>query len=78
MARYWYEDGKLLKKKNTFYDFIDCGEHLVKKGYTTTEKMFAMGGSAGGLLVGAVINYRPDLFKGVIAAVPTAVRRFPP
>ena len=70
MGRYWYEDGKLLKKKNTFYDFIDCGDHLVKEGYTTTEKMFAMGGSAGGLLVGAVINYRPDLFKGVIAAVP--------
>jgi len=70
MGRHWYEDGKLLKKKNTFYDFIDCGEYLVKEGYTTTDKMFAMGGSAGGLLVGAVINYRPDLFKGVIAAVP--------
>ncbi|PLW93978.1 MAG: oligopeptidase B [Marinilabiliales bacterium] len=70
MGRYWYEDGKLLKKKNTFYDFIDCGEYLVEEGYTSSEKMFALGGSAGGLLVGAVINYRPDLFKGVIAAVP--------
>jgi oligopeptidase B len=70
MGRYWYEDGKLLKKKNTFYDFIDCGEFLVEEGYTSPEKMFALGGSAGGLLVGAVINYRPDLFKGVIAAVP--------
>lgn len=70
MGRYWYEDGKLLKKKNTFFDFIDCGEFLVKEGYTSSEKMFALGGSAGGLLVGAVINYRPDLFKGVIAAVP--------
>lgn len=70
MGRYWYEDGKLLKKKNTFFDFIDCGEHLVKEGFTSSEKMFALGGSAGGLLVGAVINYRPDLFKGVIAAVP--------
>lgn len=70
MGRFWYEDGKLLKKKNTFFDFIDCGEFLVKEGYTSSEKMFALGGSAGGLLVGAVINYRPDLFKGVIAAVP--------
>ncbi|MEE4258214.1 MAG: S9 family peptidase [Bacteroidales bacterium] len=70
MGRYWYEDGKLLKKKNTFFDFIDCGEFLTQEGYTSSEKMFAMGGSAGGLLVGAVINYRPDLFKGVIAAVP--------
>ncbi len=70
MGRYWYEDGKLLKKKNTFFDFIDCGEFLVKEGYTSSEKMFALGGSAGGLLVGAVINYNPGLFKGVIAAVP--------
>jgi len=70
MGRYWYEDGKLLKKKNTFFDFIDCGEYLIDEGYTSSEKMFALGGSAGGLLVGAVINYRPDLFKGVIAAVP--------
>ncbi len=70
MGRKWYEDGKLLNKKNTFYDFIDCGEHLIKNNYTSSANMYAQGGSAGGLLVGAVINYRPDLFNGVIAAVP--------
>lgn len=70
MGRQWYEDGKLLNKKNTFTDFIACGEYLVKQGYTESGKLYAMGGSAGGLLVGAVINLRPDLFKGVIAAVP--------
>ncbi len=70
LGRDWYEDGKLLKKKNTFYDFIDCAEFLVENKYTNTEKLFAMGGSAGGLLMGAVINMRPDLFKGAIAAVP--------
>lgn len=70
MGRQWYEDGKLLKKKNTFTDFISCGEYLIKEGYTTSDDLFAMGGSAGGLLVGAVYNMRPDLFKGVIAAVP--------
>ncbi len=70
MGRYWYEDGKLLKKKNTFYDFIDCAEYLVDKKYTSPEKMFASGGSAGGLLVGAVYNMRPDLFRGIIANVP--------
>jgi oligopeptidase B len=70
MGRQWYEDGKYFKKKNTFTDFIDCGEYLVKEKFTNKEKMFAMGGSAGGLLIGAVINIRPDLFKGVIAAVP--------
>ncbi len=70
LGRQWYEDGKLLKKKNTFTDFIDCAEYLIDKGYTTPEKLFAMGGSAGGLLMGAVINMRPDLWKGVIAAVP--------
>jgi len=70
MGRQWYEDGKLLKKKNTFTDFISCGEFLIEKGYTTSENIYAMGGSAGGLLVGAVYNMRPDLFKGVIAAVP--------
>ncbi len=70
MGRYWYEDGKLLKKKNTFTDFIDCGEYLIKEGYTVSEKLFASGGSAGGLLIGAVINMRPDLFHGVIASVP--------
>ena len=70
MGRHWYEDGKMLNKKNTFFDFIDCGEYLISENYTSADKMFAMGGSAGGLLVGAVINYRPDLFKGAIAAVP--------
>ncbi len=70
LGRQWYEDGKLLKKKNTFTDFIDCAEYLIDKGYTTPEQLFAMGGSAGGLLMGAVINMRPDLWKGVIAAVP--------
>jgi oligopeptidase B len=70
MGRHWYEDGKLLKKKNTFTDFIDCGEHLIKEGYTSQGKLFAMGGSAGGLLMGAVVNMRPDLWQGVVAAVP--------
>ncbi|MCP4726893.1 MAG: S9 family peptidase [bacterium] len=70
MGRYWYEEGKLLNKKNTFTDFIDCGEYLIKEGYTGSEKLFASGGSAGGLLIGAVINMRPDLFEGVIASVP--------
>ncbi len=70
MGRKWYEDGKMLNKKNTFFDFIDCGEYLVSENYTSPDHMFALGGSAGGLLVGAVVNYRPDLFKGVIAAVP--------
>ncbi len=70
MGRHWYEDGKLLKKKNTFYDFIDVADFLIAEKYTSNEKIFAYGGSAGGLLMGAVINYRPELFKGVIAAVP--------
>jgi oligopeptidase B len=70
MGRKWYEDGKLLKKKNTFTDFIACGEFLVNKGYTDPGHLYAMGGSAGGLLIGAVINMRPDLFNGAIAAVP--------
>jgi oligopeptidase B len=66
----WYEDGKMFKKKNTFTDFIDCAEFLIEEKYTTPEHLFASGGSAGGLLMGAVVNMRPDLFKGVIAAVP--------
>jgi oligopeptidase B len=70
MGRDWYEDGKLLNKKNTFTDFIDCGEHLVKIGYTDKQRLTAIGGSAGGLLIGAVVNIRPDLFRAVIAAVP--------
>ena len=70
MGRQWYEDGKMLKKKNTFTDFVDCGQYLVDNNYTSKEKLFAEGGSAGGLLMGAVMNMRPDLWKGVIAAVP--------
>jgi oligopeptidase B len=70
LGRQWYEDGKLLKKNNTFTDFIACAEHLIREKYTSPEKLFAMGESAGGLLMGAVFNMRPDLFKGVIAGVP--------
>jgi oligopeptidase B len=70
LGRQWYEDGKLLKKKNTFTDFIACAELMIEQKYTSQQKLFAMGGSAGGLLMGAVINLRPDLFKGVVAAVP--------
>ncbi|MBC5993498.1 S9 family peptidase [Pontibacter cellulosilyticus] len=70
MGRKWYEEGKMMKKKNTFTDFIDASEFLIEQGYTNPNKLFAMGGSAGGLLMGAVINMRPELYKGVIAAVP--------
>lgn len=70
MGRYWYEDGKLLKKKNTFTDFNSCVEHMIAEGYAAKDKVFAWGGSAGGLLMGAIVNMRPDLYKGVIAAVP--------
>ncbi|MDG2426495.1 MAG: S9 family peptidase [Flavobacteriales bacterium] len=70
MGRHWYEDGKLLKKMNTFTDFIDCGRALVDQGYTSPEHLYAMGGSAGGLLMGAVMNMAPDLWNGVVAAVP--------
>ncbi len=69
-GRRWYEDGKLLKKRNTFTDFIDAAEHLVDQKFTSPEHLYAMGGSAGGLLMGAVLNMRPDLFHGAIAAVP--------
>jgi len=69
-GRKWYEDGKLLKKKNTFTDFNAGAEHLIKTGYTNANKLFAEGGSAGGLLMGAVANMRPDLYKGIIADVP--------
>ncbi len=70
MGRHWYDDGKLLKKKNTFTDFIDCADFLLQEKYTSQDKLFAMGGSAGGLLMGAVVNMRPELWRGVIAAVP--------
>lgn len=70
MGRSWYESGKLLNKKNTFTDFIACGEKLVAEGYTRREKLAIMGGSAGGLLIGAVINLRPDLAAAAVAQVP--------
>ena len=70
MGRQWYEDGKLFNKKNTFFDFIDCGKFLVDQGYTSPDRLFARGGSAGGLLIGAVVNYEPELFQAVIAGVP--------
>jgi oligopeptidase B len=70
LGREWYEDGKLLNKKHTFTDFIDAGKFLVETKYTSSENLFAQGGSAGGLLIGAVINMEPGLFKGVIAGVP--------
>ena len=70
LGRRWYEDGKLRKKENTFTDFVACAEHLVAEGLAVPERLFAMGGSAGGLLMGAVINRRPELFHGVVAQVP--------
>ncbi len=70
LGRHWYEDGKLLNKKNTFSDFIACAETLITEGYCAKTKLMAMGGSAGGLLMGAVMNMRPDLWRGVVAAVP--------
>ncbi len=69
-GRAWYEDGKLLNKMNTFTDFNDCAQHLIDAGYTNKQKLFAKGGSAGGLLMGACINLKPQLYKGVIANVP--------
>ena len=70
MGRKWYEDGKLLKKKNTFTDFIDCAEYLIKNKYCSKEKLCIDGRSAGGLLMGAVLNMRPDLFRAAVAGVP--------
>ncbi|KAI4969159.1 hypothetical protein ZWY2020_000073 [Hordeum vulgare] len=70
MGRNWYEDGKLMKKKNTFTDFIACAEHLIENKYCTKEKLCINGRSAGGLLMGAVLNMRPDLFKAAVAGVP--------
>lgn len=70
MGRPWYEDGKLLKKKNTFMDFIACAEYLTEKKYCSKEKLCIEGRSAGGLLIGTVINMRPDLFKAAVAGVP--------
>ena len=70
LGRKWYEMGKLFYKKNTFFDFIDVGTFLIEKGYTSRKHLYAMGGSAGGLLMGAVINYKPELFNGILASVP--------
>ena len=70
MGKEWHNSGKMFNKKNTFTDFIDCAEHLIESGYTTSEKLIAEGGSAGGLLIGTVINMRPELFRIAIADVP--------
>ncbi len=70
MGRQWYDDGKMFKKMNTFTDFVDCSEYLISEKYTNPDKLFAMGGSAGGLLMGAVVNLAPQLYKGVVAKVP--------
>jgi oligopeptidase B len=70
MGRQWYDQGHMFAKKNTFYDFIDCGEFLIKENFTTKEHLYANGGSAGGLLMGAIVNIRPDLWHGVVADVP--------
>jgi oligopeptidase B len=70
MGREWYDDGKMMNKKNTFNDFIDCAEFLIKEKYTSKGHVYAMGGSAGGLLMGAITNMRPDLWNGIVAQVP--------
>jgi len=70
MGRQWYENGKLLKKKNTFTDFIACAEHLIEKKFCSKERLCINGRSAGGLLIGGVLNMRPDLFKAAVAGVP--------
>lgn len=70
MGREWYENGKLLKKRNTFTDFIDCSKYLINEKYTSSEHLYAQGGSAGGLLMGAIVNMEPDLYNGILAQVP--------
>ncbi|QTE24434.1 S9 family peptidase [Polaribacter cellanae] len=70
LGREWYEDGKMLHKKNTFNDFVDCSKYLIENNYTSPKHLYAMGGSAGGLLMGAVVNMNPELYNGIIAAVP--------
>ena len=70
LGRQWYEDGKLFKKKNTFSDFVDCSKYLIENKYTSAKHHYAMGGSAGGLLMGAVVNLAPELYNGVVAQVP--------
>ena len=70
MGRKWYENGKMFKKKNTFNDFVDCSKFLIDENYTSAEHLYAYGGSAGGLLMGAIVNMNPELYNGVMAAVP--------
>ena len=70
LGREWYNDGKMMNKKNTFFDFIDCSKYLIQNNYTSADHLYAMGGSAGGLLMGAVSNMNPELYNGIIAAVP--------
>ncbi|WP_378173177.1 S9 family peptidase [Aquimarina sp. SS2-1] len=70
LGREWYDEGKLFKKKNTFTDFIDCSKFLIKEKYTSANHLYAMGGSAGGLLMGVIVNMAPQLYNGVVAAVP--------
>ena len=70
LGRAWYEEGKLLTKMNTFTDFIACSEYLIEEGYTSKEKLFAQGGSAGGMLMGGIANMRPELYRGIVAQVP--------
>ncbi|WP_394332089.1 S9 family peptidase [Kordia zhangzhouensis] len=70
LGRNWYDEGKLMDKKNTFTDFIDCSKYLIEQKYTSPEHLYASGGSAGGLLMGAIVNMNPELYNGVIAAVP--------
>jgi oligopeptidase B len=70
LGRKWYEDGKLLKKKNTFTDFIDCSQFVIDEKYTSSQHLYAEGGSAGGLLMGAIVNMEPKLYNGVVAQVP--------
>ncbi|MBF4983447.1 S9 family peptidase [Nonlabens mediterrranea] len=70
LGRPWYEDGKMFAKRNTFTDFIACSEHLINEGYTSSSHLYASGGSAGGLLMGAVMNMAPQLYNGILSAVP--------
>ena len=70
LGREWYEDGKMFNKKNSFYDFIDCSKYLIENNYTSADHLYAMGGSAGGLLMGGIVNMAPELYNGVVAAVP--------
>ena len=70
MGRRWYDDGKMLRKTNTFTDFVACAEHLVSRGWTTPARLVARGGSAGGMLMGAVANLAPQEFGGIVAQVP--------